>query len=290
MLENAKLAKLTIRQFGNTRQDLALTSEVQQEHQLGTGAGKWVKAKLPPEFLTPAKKCAGVIRQWHYSLTCPWDEGYRLVADKTLAEYRQEFTKHQGRYAGIVADIDYAAALAKAREIHNGTFDPKDYPTAEEFRAAFSVTLDILPVPQSGHLTVQNLEHLAAEDLEQMRRALEAHNEIRLAAAVSNVWQRLLEPVQAMAEKLADPDAIFRDTLVENVRDICARADALNVTGDANLATAARRIQTELAKLDAEHLRTDKVERKATAERAQAIVSAFAAMGTRKFAQESEAA
>lgn len=289
MLENAKLAKLTISQFGNTRQDIAITEDVETSKQLGKGAGKWIKAKLPPDFLTPAKKYAGLVRQWHYSLTCPWDEGYRLVADKVLAQYRAEFTAHVLRFEEIVSEIDYNAALDKARELHNGTFDPKDYPTAEEFRRAFGATLDILPVPRAAHLTVSNLENLAADQIEEMRQNLENRNEVRLAAAVENVWARLLEPVQAMADKLANPDAVFRDTLVGNIQDICARVDALNITGNSELARAAQEIKTNLASLDVETLRSDKIERKEVAQKAAAILSQFGAMGARRFA-ESEAA
>lgn len=293
MLENAKLSKLTIRQFGNSRQDLAITEEVKEEHKLGYGAGKWVKAKLPDEFIKPARKYAGVIRSWHYGLTCPWDEGFRLLADKTLARYQNEFANLRNTFAEVVFDIDYNAALAKAREMHNGTFDAKDYPSLEEFRRAYAVDVEFLPVPRAGHFTVSTLEGLAEAEIEQMRRDLESRNEERLAAAVENVWARLLEPVQALAAKLANQDAkVYRESLVENITDILSRVDALNITGDTQLTRAAQDIKAQLGALNIERLKSDPVERRDVAERAARILSQFGSLGTRKFATsaESEAA
>jgi len=278
MSVQALIVKLAIGQFGNTRQDPAITAEVTAQHGLSKKSGRWVKHKLRPESLEAIRKLAGAVRQWHYSITCPWDEGARLLCESARGRYDAGFDRWQAQWEETVAEfvLAYPGEVEAARQIHGDTFLAGDYPTQEAVGEQFTLEVRREPMPQATHFDGVLRENYGA--------MLEAQNEGRITAAIRDTWTRLLAPVQHMAEKLASPDAVFRDTLVENVTELLDTLPALNITNDAGLRSAGEAIKTTLAGLDASVLRENKVVRADVARAAARIVSQFGAMGARKFA------
>ena len=57
-----------------------------------------------------------------------------------------------------------------------------------------------------------------------------------------------------MAEKLANPDAVFRDSLVNNLVELVDLIPARNFTADPELDQLARATRDKLANLDPENL------------------------------------
>jgi hypothetical protein len=77
-----------------------------------------------------------------------------------------------------------------------------------------------------------------------------------------------------MAEKLADPKAIFRDSMLENTREICALLPRLNFTDDPDLETMRQQVEATLLK-HPEALRNDPDLRRDTAAEAKKIMDAM---------------
>lgn len=75
-----------------------------------------------------------------------------------------------------------------------------------------------------------------------------------------------------MVERLHDPKAIFRDTLVSNIVDLVNLLPALNVAEDPDLESMRSRVESILAGLKAEDLREDKALRQETAKDAESIL------------------
>ncbi|MEI8289558.1 MAG: hypothetical protein WCH99_08785 [Verrucomicrobiota bacterium] len=273
---NAVLVALSIRTFSNQRQDRAITDDVKLRKALGQGAGKWVKYKLPDECLTPIRKFCGIVRQFHYDHTSPWDEGQRLLSGKARLGYDARMVEFREEYEKLVNEFgeQYPNWIEQARIMHAGTFDQSDYPAWENCRAMFGISASYYPVPKP--------EHFSGEMKELYGNALVAITEKKVGEAVQDAWDRLLKPVQAMAEKLSSPDSIFRDSLVENVREMTALIPELNLTNDTGLTEAADTITKALNNLNAETLRESKVERKAAAEAAKDILNRFGGLGKRK--------
>ena len=114
---------------------------------------------------------------------------------------------------------------------------------------------------------------------------LEKENESKTQQVVSQAFNRLLEPIAKMAERLSGGENVFRDSLVENIRDMLDLIPALNVTGDPSITRLAQQIETNFGKLNAETLRTNKVVRRQAHEDAQNIITKFGSLGaTRRFA------
>lgn len=275
---NAVLVALSIRTFSNQRQDKTITDEVKLKKALGNGAGKWVKYKLPDECLTPIRKFCGVVRQFHYDHTSPWDDGQRLLSGKAREGYDARMQEFKAEFEKLVAEFvaEYPNWIEHAKIMHAATFDEADYPLQSDIAGCFSIDRCYFPVPKPEHFNVEMKELYG--------QGLVALTEQKVAQAVQDAWDRLLKPVAHMAEKLANPDALFKDSLVENIKEMTSLIPELNLTGDAKLAEAAESIAKQLASLDAQVLRESKVERKAVAEKAKEILNRFGGIGKRKLA------
>ena len=80
-----------------------------------------------------------------------------------------------------------------------------------------------------------------------------------------------------MAEKLDDPKAVFRDTLVENTREICSVLTRLNFTDDPNLEAMRQEVEQSLTKHHPDALRNDPDLRRDKAAEAKAIMAKMGA-------------
>lgn len=280
---DAVIVRLTIHRFSNRVKDATITDETIAAKALGLDSGAWWKNKLPPDAVAAINKQAGVIRGYHYSRTLPWEEGYRLLNSAAHAGYERDLAPHVAEFNSRVEELGqhYASHVEAARTMHGSTFDESDYPDWRTVRARFGVEVSFLPVPQSSHF----ISGFTQPIITRMRTELESANNRRFEEAVRDTWTRLLAPVQAMADKLASGDAIFRDSLVENVKEITTLVPTLNLTNDRAMREAADIIHAQLATLDPQALRENKVQRREVAAAAAAIVNRFGSLGSRKFSE-----
>jgi homoserine kinase len=84
-----------------------------------------------------------------------------------------------------------------------------------------------------------------------------------------------------MADKLSTPDAVFRDSLVTNLSDLCDLIPALNFSGDSELATLAEATRAKLAGIDPQKLRDDFKVRGQIAGEAGALLAQITGAGSR---------
>lgn len=274
---NAVLVRLKISKFSNQRQDVSITKEVKALHKLTGNAGRWVKFKLPDEALEPIRNAEGAARQAHYSITLPWDDGLGLVKASARGRYEQEMAKAKQAFTDAVNAFveSYPMWIEQSRVMHNGTFNECDYPTHDKVRNEFDFQTIFFPVPQASHFTSELRESYGA--------VLEAETAKKIQEAVKEAWDRIIQPVSNMAERLSDPKAIFRDSLVDNVREMLQLLPSLNLTDDAQLQAAGKRIKDQLAMLNPDTLRANPVLRASAAANAASIVKTFGNLGNRKF-------
>lgn len=304
----AVLISYSVSVLSNSRQDPAITKGVKELHKLTGKSGKWIKYKLPEEALEQVRKAATRGRSNHYALTLPWEEGQRLLPLSARGAYDAQIEKDRTFFNACVEDFitNYPDWVDVAKEMHNGTFAPSDYPGLEAYpgtkpsgvsaedwtaqvaamklsegyavrlREEFSLTVTPSPIPQASHFNA-TMRGMYGDALEQA-------NQSRIDAAVKAVWDRLLEPVAHMVERLSDPGKVYRDSLVDNVREILQLLPQLNITGDAKLVAAAEQIRTKLAALNPDALRQSTVLRAQVTGAAKSILATFGQMGSRKLA------
>lgn len=278
------IVKPSVTMVGKSKTDKKLTDEVKDNHDLGKEAGQWVTKLWPPSFIQPfTKLCSEAINaenSFHKRHTVISQFGYLLPTSR-FEEYRAYFDRFEARFNQLADDFAnrYPEILEKARIIHNGEFREENYPLQSEIRNRFSFTLFTAPVPRTTDLAVSYLDDAR---IDQIRADIERNVNHAARQASEQVMARVLDCVHRIAAKLSDPDAIFRDTLIGNLRDILIIAPELNIANNPRITDLIGHCQALLR--DPETLRHNKFTRQTTAAAARNIADSFGAMGARKLA------
>lgn len=265
--------------------DRRVTEQVAADHGAASDAGRYNKALLAKDALAGVVTAANAARSLHYARTLPWlDDGARILPAAAYSDFAPRMARIRDEFLAAVDSFvsAYPSYVADARVRLNGMFNAADYPEPAEIRDRFGFDVRVFPVPDARDFRVQ-IGDAAADAI---REEVERCTREALESAMRDAWQRVAESVGRMAERLraykpgADgsrAEGIFRDSLVENVRDLAGILPGLNLTGNPDLARVAERMARELAAHDAADLRESDVLRKATAESAESILADVAA-------------
>lgn len=269
LAKRAVLMRLCIGLPGEFRQDKEFTGEVQQEHKLGTKAGKWVKSLYPPDALESVKKTDNAARAYHNAITLPFDQGIGILPAALIVEYTERMRKFRGERQALVESTfiaKYDEFIAWARLNHNGTFDASLYPPVDEIRQKFYFRTEPLPVPDSNHFetSVKDLIGLDADSVN-----------VRIEDATKEgqreLLKRMIEPVKQMADVLAKEKPRIFDTMVEHLVEIAQLAPKMNLTDDPQINAFAKEIAA-LGAVQTNTLRNHPSQRNLKAQQAQALM------------------
>jgi hypothetical protein len=279
----AVLVSVNITAWSARKLDRKVTDEVNTLHKATKNAGRYNKLLIAPEHLSELTSMVAKARTMHHTMTQPWaDEGPRILPNALFAKFSEEFRTLKREFAE--AADRFAAAyptfvIERMAEL-NELFRPSDYPSPQEIRSKFNLDLTILPFPDAADFRSELDEDTVAE----IRSQLQATTAGVIDGAMKNTVERIVETVGRMAEKLAGfqpstgkgekAEGIFRDSLVENVRELAELLPAFNLVGDARLAEITDRIKSELCVEDAQDLRENDDVREAVQKSADEIVEA----------------
>lgn len=195
-------------------------------------------------------------RQDHYRITLPCgDEGWRFLPCGREMEHSDMMLAYRSEHDKLVNEFmaDYANEKATAPQRLNGLYRPEFFPPEDEVRARFKFATRYLPVPDKG--TWQDWLREAADEAEEDLRT------------------RLRDALTAASSRLGKPDAIFRDSLIGNIAEICELAPDLNMTDAHDIRIVAEAAHAELADLDPDTLRQCPDVRATAADRAARLAS-----------------
>jgi hypothetical protein len=114
----------------------------------------------------------------------------------------------------------------------------------------------------------------------ELREELERGMTARYESAMQDVWKRLYDCAAKTHERLADPRNTFRDTLVDNARDLVRVLPSLNITNDPNLIAMAKELDDSLCRHHPETLRQPGVTRAETASKMADLMAKMGAFYT----------
>ena len=273
--DRALLVQLNVSQWTARKYDKRASKEVTTAHGASSAAGRFNKSLLPMnDKLDNIHKKTTHIHQKYYDNTLPWGiDGTMMLPTANYLSFMSDFRKEKGEWESLVQSFldDYDQMKLDAQRILGSLYDPADYPMRFELRNKFSMDMAVFPVPSADFRVAIGSEELTRIQQDVERRVKEAEQ-----AALKDVWNRLYERVKHMAEKLADPKAIFRDSMVENAREICAMLPRLNFSDDPNLEAMRQQVEATLLK-HPEALRNDPDLRQDTAAEAKKIMDAMGA-------------
>lgn len=220
--------------------------------------------------------------QRHIELTLPWTGGLRILPVAGFDGYKTEFgvddtagtLQLQLQNFLYTFLLDYPAVRANAQTYLNGMYNEDDYPSVEDLRNRFAIRTTYFPMPSAMS------EKLDAGARQMLDSQLQKTIESAVSSAVSEAWQRLYDCTARIQERLSQPGAIFRDSLIENARECCLALKTLNFTGDAALEAMRAKVESELAKYDPDTIRNNPYLRNQIAASADTVMTAI--RGTRK--------
>jgi hypothetical protein len=150
----------------------------------------------------------------------------------------------------------------------NGLFNEKDYPSPYEIRSKFYFDVHFDPIPEEGDIRV----NIQQDELDKLNADLETRKNEAIAQAMKDPYIRLHEAIYHAYERLDNPKAIFRDSLIDNLVDLVKILPSLNITNDPKLDELRQEVSEKLTKYDADTLRQDPLARRETRDSASDIL------------------
>lgn len=280
--KKAVLASVNISQWCARRLDREITDKVNDENNASKDAGRYNKLLIDKDALAPIQKIVGEARALHVQMTQPWiDNGPRLLPAAIYLEYANKFRDLRNDFNRAVETFAkaYPDHVKKRKAQLNGMFRESDYPSPSEIRQRFSFGISIMPCPDAKDFRVDIAEEHAAD----IRAEIEERVRQAIDDAMRDTKARILETVGHMASRLRaykpatkkgqKSEGTFRDSLVENVRDLARLLQAFNLTDDVKLKNIAESIERDLCKTDADTLRDSQNAREKVAAAAEKILA-----------------
>lgn len=296
LASKAMLASLNISQWSARRLDRQVTQEVNESHNAVADAGRYNKLLVAKSAIDPIQKVASEARLYHIKMTQPWgSDGSRILPAALYLEYtdhlaklKKDFEKEVDRFAH-----NYPAHIELRKAELNGLFRSADYPDPEQVKDLFGFNHAFLPCPDANDFRVD----LAKEHADDIRASIEERMKEALDEAMKEPVRRIVEVVGRMVERLKPVEAsgaglpavankntklakvangrtttIFRNSLVDNVRELVTLLPAFNLTNNPALTDLTNRIERELCAEDAEVLRENEQVRHSVAASAEQIL------------------
>jgi hypothetical protein len=278
LTERALLVALNISEWRARSRDREVTARVAREHGADHDAGCYTKVLLPKAFLACIGQVRTQARACHYELTLPWcDDGFRILPVDLHLAYMDRLRELRTRFEQAVADFlaayDDDRARTAARHKLGSLYREADYPSSQRLRRAFAFEIKLLPLPDGHDWRID----LPESTVERIRRDLASHLEDAQHMALADLYRRLASVVSRMATTLGDPERVFRNSLVRNVRELCELLPHLNIARDHDLDALNREIEARLARLEPEALRSDPSSRQSAAVNAAALLETIEA-------------
>lgn len=277
LTKSAMLVCLSLSSWSGRKHDHKLSESVAKSKNAERDRARVHKLLVSKEAIDPTQRIVNAWRNWHYDNTMPWIRGaHQLLPVMNFEQYSAESRDWKKKYdeaADKFVEV-YPREIERAKKELGGMFNPFDYPSVNDMRRRFRVTIDILPVPTSGDFRVD----VGQREVKRMQKLIERAVKARVNAAMDSIWRRLYDAIAHMQTKLKDPEAKFKNSLVDNIRELTNLLPRLNVTGDANLTKMIAEAKKNLCETNPEVLRDDDIERDKVAKKAATILKAMGGM------------
>jgi hypothetical protein len=255
------------------RLDKEESRKVTESNGADADAARVNKHIIPKEDMKAITAAGNQVRTHFYTNTLPWkDNGDRLLTRKRYMPFIETHEKLVGNFKDAVNEFVntlYPRAVARAEFRMGSLFKEDDYPEARELQRKFYCNLDIDAV------TMPEMLKGCFEDKEAYEKAkadAEAAMQARTVKAVGSLWGQLAEMLSHLGSKLADENAIFRDSTITNLQELVDMMPDLNFTNDPNLTRIANEIEQTMLGYEVKDLRKDGKVRKAAALDAKKIL------------------
>ena len=275
----AMLVRSCVTFFAGSKTDKKQSTKITEEENLSEGTAKVIKNLFAKGDLAGLRAVRAKVLAQVWLHTLPWDDrGYRLLPAKIYSKFQTEMMGFNEEFQGEVAKLQaqYANILAERKWELKGLFNPSDYPTVEELPNRYKINISYSAIPDTANFKIDMLNPAQqAEAKEEVENTVKA----QVQGAMKESMFRLVEGLAHLAERLdyseGEEKKIFRDSTIQNLKDLFSVADEMNFTDCPLVAESIRKAKEliEPAELNPENLRTNGDARKVTCSRLQKTVA-----------------
>jgi len=253
--EKALLVVVSISQWSGRKIDKKATETANVAHKASQQAGRYHKALLPgAEELSNISALASQARTYFYEQTLPWmNDGSRIISGKNYLRFAGEMQKIKAEFESSVKAFVAAYPKLKAEAVQKlgELYDAEEYP--EDISSKFSLEVSFLPLP--------DVKDFRTEISDAEKKAFIAKMKETELKATQECFNRLHTVVKNAAEKLKKPDAIFRDNLIENIKEMVSLLPMLNVSDSSQLEKIRKEVSELVGEIDVKEIRQDSKKR-----------------------------
>ena len=197
------------------------------------------------------------VRNEHYELTQPWASMRVIKNDVFFNKYTPRMNAHGVTFWAMVQGFldSYETDVSAAAFSLGGLFDRDDYPSRDVLATKFRFV--IAPVPIATDFRTEVMDEAA----KYIQQEYTKHYGDLILNAMGDAWDRLHAALARMSERLdyvgKEDKKIFRDSLVENAREMIDLLADFNLTGDDSMERARVKLMDALEGVTPEALRED---------------------------------
>lgn len=255
--------------------DKTATQELTTSKRSASDAARVNKHLVDKRWLQPLISARSALRTHWMSVTMPWkDCGDRLLPRQLYLKFIEEhsslvreFEKQKEEFL----TVGYPTAREQAEFRMGELLNEDDYPHTEDLRRKFYVRLVIDAVTEAQDFRVAMDDNARAA----IQKQMEDNMASRVNTAMGDVWQRLGKTLKHFADKMQDEKAIFRDSTIENLREIVDLLPGFNILNDPQLAAIGDEIKTSIYGYDPDDLRKNPKTRAAISGEAARILASM---------------
>lgn len=255
LTERAMTVNLSISTWQGYRLDREASRQVTTAAGADADAARVNKHLVPKAALAPVVTASNAIRSHFYEKTLPWrDNGDRILTRKLYMDFIQE---HEKLVADFEREVDlflttkYPSAIEQAEFRMGELFDRDDYPPVAALRHRFRASLDIDAITTANDFRVQ----IDADQADKVKASMESAAEARVHRAMQDVWVRLADVIGKFHERMANEDAIFRDSTINNIHELIELIPGLNVLDDPEVERVRALVEKKFGNVDPKDVR-----------------------------------
>ena len=272
--EKAMLVKLSVSAWTARKHDRKVSKKVEEDYN-AKEAGRFNKVLIAQDSIKAISQVVNKARTYHYENTLAWgDDESRLLPSANYNNYSSKMREFRSEFELAVSDfaVKYPDLIEDARLRLNGMFQQADYPSVVDIHKRYDFKVTVNPLPDAEDFRVS----LQSEEITKIQEDINRRSQEAQAEAMKDLWNRLYEGVRHMVDRLSDNKAIFRDSLITNLVELCDLMPRLNVLDDPDLERMRNEVEAKLTGYIPDFLRKDKTERKLAARDAQSILDSMA--------------
>ncbi len=264
LAKKAMIAKLSTSCWSARKTDKEATEELLETKKAEKQAGSFSKVLIDKKHLKKIREVINIMKKYHNANTLPWDnDGGRLLPSAKHSDYSSFLRQTKRELDAAVAEFvkDYPTYVADASFMLSDLYESSDYPDPTEMKEKFSIESDFSKVPESSDFRVDIPEFEQKKICQQIESRVEQQH----AESMEKIWKRIYNTIAHMHDRLSDEDAIFRNSMVENIDQLVSVLPQLNILENKALDDMAVELKNTLCGYEADELRKDKDLRKEVA-------------------------